>query len=65
MEGDTVSLQDIFTFEKIGISEEGKVLGAFKTTGIRPKFADQLEPSGIKLPDNIFEPRFEFEFNEE
>ena len=65
MEGDTVSLQDLFLFEKIGISEDGKVLGAFRSTGIRPKFAEQLEASGIKLPADLFEPRFEFNFEEE
>jgi pilus assembly protein CpaF len=65
MEGETVSLQDLFLFEKIGIGEEGKVLGAFRSTGIRPKFAEQLEASGIKLPPDLFEPRFEFNFEEE
>jgi len=65
MEGDTVSLQDLFLFEKIGIGEDGKVLGAFRSTGIRPKFAEQLEASGIILPVDLFEPRFEFNFEEE
>ncbi|MFX0136084.1 MAG: CpaF family protein [Candidatus Hodarchaeota archaeon] len=65
MEGETVSLQELFLFEKIGIGEDGKVLGAFRSTGIRPKFAEQLEASGIKLPTNIFEPKFEFNFEEE
>ena len=65
MEGDTVSLQDIFIFEKLGIREDGKVIGTFHTTGIRPKFADRIETSGIKLPDAMFEPNFEFEQKEE
>ena len=55
MEGDIVSMQDIFVFEKFGINEDGKVLGAFKATGIRPKFAEQLESSGIDLPVDLFE----------
>ena len=55
MEGDIVSMQDIFVFEKYGISEDGRVLGAFKSTGIRPKFAEQLEASGIDLPVDLFE----------
>ena len=55
MEGDIVSMQDIFVFEKVGINEDGKVLGAFKSTGIRPKFAEQLEASGIDLPVDLFE----------
>ncbi|NLP09788.1 CpaF family protein [bacterium] len=65
MEGDTVSLQDIFVFEKLGIREDGKVIGTFHTTGIRPKFAERIETSGIKLPDGMFEPNFEFEQKEE
>lgn len=65
MEGETVSLQELFIFEKIGIHEDGKVLGAFRSTGIRPKFAEQFEASGIKLPADIFEPKFEFNFEEE
>ncbi|MDZ7369696.1 MAG: CpaF family protein [candidate division KSB1 bacterium] len=60
MEGDTVSMQDIFTFEKLGVREDGKVIGAFRTTGIRPRFAEQLEASGIRLPANIFEPKLEY-----
>ena len=56
MEGPTVTLQDIFLFEKMGVQDNGKVIGGFRTTGIRPKFAEQLERSGINLPPNIFEP---------
>jgi pilus assembly protein CpaF len=59
MEGDTVSLQDIYIFDKLGIRENGQVLGAFRTTGIRPKFAEQLEMSGIQLPPDIFEHKME------
>ncbi len=55
MEGDVISMQDIFVFEKYGINEDGRVLGAFKSTGIRPKFAEQLEASGIDLPVDLFE----------
>ncbi len=55
MEGEIVTMQDIFIFEKKGVLEDGKVLGAFRATGIRPKFADQLEASGIALPPNLFD----------
>lgn len=58
MEGEVISMQDIFVFEKFGISEDGRVLGAFKGTGIRPKFEDQLRASGIILPSNIFDPNY-------
>jgi len=55
MEEDVVSMQDIFTFEKEGVSPAGKVLGSFKATGIRPKFADSLIASGIAIPASYFE----------
>jgi pilus assembly protein CpaF len=55
MEDDVVSMQDVFVFEKQGVSAEGKTLGAFTATGIRPKFAEKLLNSGITLPPNMFE----------
>ena len=54
MEGNVVTLQDIFVFEKQGITKEGKVKGRFRATGIRPVSADKLEVAGIKIPDNLF-----------
>jgi pilus assembly protein CpaF len=59
MEGDTITLQDIFVFEKMGVREDGKVLGGFRTMGLRPKFAEQLEASGINLPADLFGPKME------
>jgi pilus assembly protein CpaF len=55
MEGDVITLQDIFVFEKRGISPEGKVLGRFAATGIRPKFYEKLLAAGIRLPADIFD----------
>ena len=55
MEDDVVSMQDVFVFEKHGISPEGRVLGTFTATGIRPKFADKLQASGISIPAHFFE----------
>ncbi len=55
MEDDVVSMQDVFVFEKQGVSPEGRTLGAFTATGIRPKFAEKLHASGIILPTNMFE----------
>src|SRR5256712_5942693 len=55
MEEDVVSMQDIFVFEKHGISPDGRVLGTFTATGIRPKFADKLTASGISVPGSYFE----------
>ncbi|WP_418791037.1 CpaF family protein [Phosphitispora sp. TUW77] len=54
LESDTIVLQDIFVFEQKGIDENGKLIGRFKPTGIRPKFLNKLETEGIKLPDDIF-----------
>ena len=53
MEGDTITMTDLFNFEQTGI-EEGKVIGRLRPTGLRPKFMDQIEASGITLPSTIF-----------
>jgi pilus assembly protein CpaF len=55
MEEDIVSMQDIFVFEKRGVSPHGRVLGTFAATGIRPKFAEKLTASGIAVPAALFE----------
>jgi pilus assembly protein CpaF len=55
MEDDVVSMQDVFVFEKQGVGPEGRVLGAFTPTGIRPKFAEKLKASGIMVPASMFE----------
>src|SRR4051812_5464125 len=55
MEGEVITLQDIFVFEKRGVSPEGKVLGRFAATGIRPKFYEKLLAAGIRLPPDIFD----------
>src|SRR6516225_1279914 len=60
MEGNVVTMQDIFVFEKRGVRESGEVLGEFVATGVRPKFAERLLVSGIQLPAALFEgPRFQ------
>src|SRR5690242_4485623 len=59
MEGDMVTLQDIFVFEKRGVSPEGKVQGRFCATGIRPKFSDKLLAAGIHLPPELFDQSLE------
>lgn len=55
MEGEVVTMQDIFTFRKRGIRESGEVEGDFVPTGIRPKFAERLLVTGIQLPMAMFE----------
>src|SRR5258708_36769845 len=59
VEGDMVTLQDIFVFEKRGVSAEGKVLGRFCATGIRPKFSEKLMAAGIHLPPELFDQSLE------
>jgi len=56
MEVDIVSMQDVFLFEKQGLSPEGRILGAFTATGIRPRFEEKLKAAGLSLPANFFEP---------
>lgn len=56
MEGDVIVLQDIFIFQQTGVNEQGKVVGRFISTGIRPKFIDRLEAAGIHLDPRIFAP---------
>jgi pilus assembly protein CpaF len=55
MEGDVVTMQDIFTFEKLGLTEDGKVKGRFKPSGVRPKFYEKIRASGMTLSTSIFE----------
>ncbi len=54
MESDVVSMQELFVFEKQGISAEGRVLGSFSSMGIRPKFAERLKAVGFELPTSMF-----------
>src|SRR5216683_2279011 len=55
MEGDLITMQDIFVFEKTGLTETGRVTGRFRATGIRPKFYERLRASGMQLPAAIFQ----------
>jgi pilus assembly protein CpaF len=55
MEGDVITLQDLFLFERTGISPQGKVVGRFRATGIRPKCSERLATAGIRLPMEMFE----------
>jgi pilus assembly protein CpaF len=53
MEGDIITMTDLFVFEQTGF-EEGRVIGRLRPTGLRPKFMDKIEASGIHLPASIF-----------
>jgi pilus assembly protein CpaF len=54
LEGQVVTMQDLFRFDQEGIDAEGRVVGHFRSTGIRPQFADRFEVAGIKLPVDIY-----------
>jgi pilus assembly protein CpaF len=55
MEADVVSMQDLFVFEKQGVSSDGRVLGTFNASGVRPRFAERLKAAGFDLPSNMFD----------
>jgi pilus assembly protein CpaF len=54
MEGETITMQEIFQFERSGVDAEGNVIGRFKPTGVRPRFAERLKASGLHLPPSFF-----------
>jgi pilus assembly protein CpaF len=54
MESDVISMQEVFKFEKIGMGERGEVQGHFRSTGVRPRFADRLQVAGIDLDPSLF-----------
>ena len=55
MEGETITLQDLFVFEKRGLTPEGRIQGRFAATGIRPKFHEKMLAAGINLPGDLFD----------
>src|SRR3954469_17022144 len=55
MEGDVITMQEIFLFEKVGVNQDGKVIGRFRATGVRPKVCERLKASGIHLAADMFE----------
>jgi len=56
MEGDVITMQEIFRFKRISTSADGTITGEFRATGIRPKFVDELEVRGVHLPEDMFSP---------
>jgi pilus assembly protein CpaF len=61
MEGEVVTMQEIFGFKQTGLSPDGKVLGHFQASGVRPKFSDRLRTFGIVLPDAMFDPTRQYQ----
>jgi pilus assembly protein CpaF len=56
MEGEIITMQEIFSFQQTGIGSDGTVQGHFQASGIRPKFTERLRSFGIALPDSMFNP---------
>jgi pilus assembly protein CpaF len=54
MEQDVVTMQEIFSYQREGIDEQGAVIGHFEASGVRPKFTDRLRAFGIELPSDLF-----------
>jgi pilus assembly protein CpaF len=57
MEGETITLQDIFIYKQEGVGQDGKAFGSFHATGIRPTFLDRFKAYGVPLNMRLFEPR--------
>ena len=55
MEGNTIVMHDVIVYEQKGIDKEGRVIGAFQSTGVRPRFAQRFKLSGIELPPGLFD----------
>jgi len=56
MEGDVITMQEIFSFRQTGLADDGSVQGYFQASGVRPKFAERLRSFGVNLPDAMFNP---------
>jgi len=61
MEGDIITMQEIFVFQQTGVNADGAVTGHFKATGVRPKFLERIKSFGIALPDTLFDPNRVYE----
>jgi len=55
MESGVITMQDVFVFERLGVDEEGRVLGRFVATGVRPRFAERCRLFGVTIPDSVFQ----------
>jgi pilus assembly protein CpaF len=56
MEGDVLTMQEIFGYHQSGVDSDGKIIGHFQASGVRPRFAERLSSFGIQLPDRMFDP---------
>lgn len=56
MEGDIIQLQEIMKFQRLGVDDNGKIIGEFRATGIRPKFLEDIETMGLRVNKDYFDP---------
>jgi len=56
MEGDVITMSEIFTFQRKGLDEDGKIIGQYQATGLVPKFADKIKARGLGMDINLFRP---------
>jgi len=56
MEGEVISMQEVFRFQRVGLTPDNKIIGHFTATGVRSHFSDRFRMWGYDLPSNIFEP---------
>jgi len=56
MEGEVITMQDVFTYRQTGVDTDGTVKGYFQATGVRPRFMERLKARGISLPETLFDP---------
>jgi pilus assembly protein CpaF len=59
MEGNVITMQDIFVLERRGLTDAGRVRGTFRATGIRPRFAEKLAAAGLRLGSSMFDSQVE------
>jgi pilus assembly protein CpaF len=59
MEGDVITMQEIFSYKQTGVADDGAVIGHFSASGVRPRFAERLRTFGVTLSPQVFEPRTE------
>ena len=61
MEGEIITMQELFTFKRTGVERDGTVRGYFCASGVRPRFAERLQTYGMALPDAIYDPSHRYE----
>jgi len=61
MEGEVITMQEIFAFKQTGVGSSGEVEGYFQATGVRPKFMDRLQAFGVRLSDEMFDPTRQYQ----